>query len=87
MSNTNHGHRMSATSGHSTAERLRDITVNGRPVASAAETLAALVDEQGFAGVKVATAVNGEFVAEKSRPATSVEAGDRIEIVSARQGG
>ena len=49
--------------------------------------IAALVDEQGFANVKVATAINGEFVPERMRTATSLRPGDRIEILTVRQGG
>jgi sulfur carrier protein len=70
-----------------TETRLRKIAVNGAAVASAAGTLAALVAEQGFAGVKVATAVNGEFVPERRRAETPLADGDRIEILSVRQGG
>ncbi|MCC7251738.1 sulfur carrier protein ThiS [Hyphomicrobium sp.] len=65
--------------------RPREITVNGAPVATGAETLAALVAEQGLAGRKVATAVNGVFVTERDQ--TWLAAGDRIEILSVRQGG
>jgi sulfur carrier protein len=64
-----------------------EITVNGRCVATAAATLAALVAEQGHAGLKVATAVNGEFVPERARAGTTLGSGDRVEIVSPRQGG
>jgi sulfur carrier protein len=67
--------------------RLCEIVVNGRPLATGAETLALLVSEQGFGAVKVATAVNGEFVAERTRAETRVRDGDRIEILSVRQGG
>ncbi|MBN8911817.1 MAG: sulfur carrier protein ThiS [Rhizobiales bacterium] len=70
-----------------TSTHLREMTVNGAAVASAAGTLAELVAAQGFAGVKVATAVNGEFVPERRRAETPLSDGDRIEILSARQGG
>lgn len=63
------------------------ITVNGASLATAAETLADLVAEQGFGTMKVATAVNGEFVAERLRASTKLKSADRIEILSARQGG
>lgn len=49
------------------ADRLREVTLNGRPLSTAAETLADLVAEQGFGDVKVATAVNGDFVAARLR--------------------
>jgi sulfur carrier protein len=70
-----------------TATETREITVNGRTTATAAETLAALLAEQGLADSKVATAVNGEFVAARARAETRLSPGDRVEILSARQGG
>ncbi len=70
-----------------TETRLRTMTVNGAAVASAAGTLAELVAEQDFAGVKVATALNGDFVPERRRAETPLADGDLIEILSARQGG
>lgn len=70
-----------------TETRLRTMTVNGAAVASAAGTLAELIAEQGFAGVKVATALNGDFVPERRRAETPLADGDCIEILSARQGG
>ncbi len=63
------------------------IVVNGAPLATHAATLAELLAEQGFAGVRVATARNGDFVAERARAATRLEPGDTIEIVSPRHGG
>lgn len=70
-----------------TATKTREITLNGRPVATAAGTLADLIDEQGLGEMKVATALNGEFVAARARTATTIAAGDRVEVLSARQGG
>jgi sulfur carrier protein len=64
-----------------------EIVLNGRAVVSNAATVAALLAEQGFGGLKVATAVNGGFVAERARDATHLKAGDSVEVVSARQGG
>lgn len=64
-----------------------ELIVNGRKSASRARTLADLIEEQGFADAKVATAVNGQFVPEARRATTALGGGDRIEIVSARQGG
>jgi sulfur carrier protein len=70
-----------------TKTRLRTITVNGASLATGARTLAELVAEQGLGDAKVATAVNGEFVPARRRAETPVADGDRIEILSARQGG
>ena len=63
-----------------------NITLNGTPVTTAAATLQDLLAEQGF-GPKVATARNGDFVAAAARPATPLNPGDRIEVLSAMQGG
>lgn len=63
------------------------VVVNGRKAESLARTLAALIEEQGFGGTKVATALNGQFVPEVRRATTQLGGGDRVEIVSARQGG
>lgn len=67
--------------------RTRRIVVNGEAREAAALTLAALLDELGYGGQKVATALNGEFVPERSRPDTLVSSDDEIEVVSPRQGG
>ena len=52
-----------------------------------AATLAAALDSLGFTGRKIATAVNGRFVAATARPATKLADGDRIEVVAPMQGG
>jgi sulfur carrier protein len=62
------------------------LIVNGAAMTVAAESLAALLAEAGFAG-RVATAVNGDFVAERARAETKLKPGDRIEILTPRQGG
>ncbi len=63
------------------------LVVNGEATNARASTLAQLLDELGYSGRKVATALNGDFVPEKSRAATRIKAGDAIEIVAPRQGG
>ncbi len=52
-----------------------------------AATLAVALDSLGFGGAKIATAVNGRFVAAAARPATALTDGDRIEVVAPMQGG
>ena len=52
-----------------------------------AATLAAALDALGFGGRKIATAVNGRFVAALARPSTKLADGDRIEVVAPMQGG
>jgi sulfur carrier protein len=64
-----------------------EIVLNGKPLRTEARSVADLVAAQVQAGSKVATAVNGHFVAEAKRATTSLKPGDRIEIVSPRQGG
>jgi sulfur carrier protein len=78
---------MDTTTTTATTTRERELIVNGQPLATAAATLADLVEGQGFAGVKVATAVNGDFVAERLRATTFLGGGDRVEILTVRQGG
>ena len=52
-----------------------------------AATLAAALDSLGFGGRKIATAVNGRFVAATARQTTKLSDGDRIEVVAPMQGG
>ncbi|MBI1649541.1 sulfur carrier protein ThiS [Hyphomicrobium sulfonivorans] len=67
--------------------RAVEIVVNGEATATAAPTLFDLVAERGLADVRVATARNGDFIPERARAETRLQAGDRIEILSARHGG
>lgn len=52
-----------------------------------AATLAAALESLGFAGRKIATAVNGRFIAAAARPSIKLADGDRIEVVAPMQGG
>lgn len=63
------------------------LVVNGEARQSRAETLAELIDMQELGEARIATAVNGAFVPARARASRRLEAGDRVEIVSARQGG
>ena len=63
------------------------ILLNGEAFATDAATLDELCARLGFAEAKVATAVNGSFVALAKRPATPLTEADEIEIVAPRQGG
>jgi sulfur carrier protein len=65
----------------------RALVVNGVATVSAAATLADLIAELGYGDGRVATALNGEFVAARLRVETQLADGDRIEIVAPRQGG
>ena len=43
--------------------------------------------ELGYGDAKIATAVNGDFVAVLSRSQTNLSEGDRVEVVAPLQGG
>ena len=64
-----------------------NILLNGEAHATDAKTLDELCARLGFAQVKIATAVNGSFVAATARPAVELAPSDEIEIVAPRQGG
>jgi sulfur carrier protein len=63
------------------------IEVNGEEREIAASTLAALLAELGYVELPVATAVNLAFVRGADRAATPLREGDKVEIVSPKQGG
>ena len=63
------------------------ILVNGEPVATDALNLAELCATLGFTQAKVATAVNGCFVASAKRGLTPLAPKDEVEIVAPRPGG
>lgn len=63
------------------------IKVNGATHETEAPTLAALLEEMGLGAAKVATAVNEDFVPGPLRAQTPLGEGNRIEIVTPRQGG
>jgi sulfur carrier protein len=63
------------------------IVVNGEALETRAETVAGLLAELGYAGGWYATAVNSEVVTRDRRASTPIVDGDRIEILTPRQGG
>ncbi|MDB6180296.1 sulfur carrier protein ThiS [Paracoccus fistulariae] len=63
------------------------ITVNGEPKEIAASALADALAELGYAGARIATAVNETFVPAASRGDTILTEGDRIEVLAPMQGG
>jgi sulfur carrier protein len=63
------------------------LTVNGEVRTTRAQTLADLIAGENFGERTVATALNGAFVPVRARAEKRLETGDRIEILSARQGG
>jgi sulfur carrier protein len=63
------------------------ILVNGDSREIGAADLAAALEELGYGGAVVATAVNGEFVPAAQRRAARLADGDRIEVLAPMQGG
>jgi sulfur carrier protein len=63
------------------------ILLNGESVATDARNLDELCVKLGFAEARVATAVNGSFVAAAKRGQTALAPKDEVEIVAPRQGG
>jgi sulfur carrier protein len=63
------------------------VMINGEAQDVGAVSLAALLEQLGYTGACVATAVNGEFAPASMRGETLVQDGDDIEIVGPMQGG
>ena len=63
------------------------IILNGEPREVTASRLSDLMEELGFVGAKVATAVNEDFVAATARAHTTLTEGDRLEVLAPMQGG
>jgi sulfur carrier protein len=66
---------------------LLRVLLNGEPFATDAKNLDELCARLGFAEAKIATAVNGSFVAARERKGKTLAEADEIEIVAPRQGG
>ena len=64
-----------------------NLIVNGERRDVDATTLAGALRALDYGEAKVATALNGEFVPARSREATALKDGDRIEVLAPRQGG
>ena len=65
-----------------------NIRLNGEPAETGAKNLGELCTMLGFeTGAKIATAINGDFVAEAARSDQPLVPDDEIEIVAPRQGG
>jgi sulfur carrier protein len=63
------------------------IFVNGDQHELEPESLAQALATLGYGGRKIATAVNGHFVAAAVRPSVKLAEGDKVEIVAPLQGG
>jgi sulfur carrier protein len=64
-----------------------NISVNGEIMSVHAKTLGDILDELGYKGQRVATALNAQFVSSANRNDTKLSEGDMLEIVTPRQGG
>jgi len=63
------------------------ILVNGAWRETQHAELARALDELGYGGSTVTTAVNGEFVATAQRSRIVLTEGDRVEVLAPMQGG
>jgi sulfur carrier protein len=63
------------------------IEVNGAPRDVAPGTLAEALEALGWGDMRVATALNGSFVPAAARGQTRLAEGDRLEVLTAMQGG
>ena len=68
-------------------EDTMELIVNGEVFDGEVTTLAELIGELGYGDQRVATAVNGSFVAGNERDTYELRDGDEIEVVAPRQGG
>ena len=63
------------------------LIVNGEAHEVAAQSLETLLTELAFKGEWLATALNGELVRSCERAECALSQGDRVEILTPRQGG
>ena len=66
---------------------VMDIFCNGDRVSLDVERLAEALESLGFGDRRVVVAVNETFVAKEEWPSYRVRAGDRLDILSAIEGG
>jgi sulfur carrier protein len=63
------------------------ILVNGAWRETHSARLAPALEELGYGGAIVSTALNGEFIAAAQRTETVLAEGDRLEVLAPMQGG
>ncbi|WP_147125958.1 sulfur carrier protein ThiS [Shimia ponticola] len=63
------------------------IEVNGENKDVTATTVAEALDALGWGEARVATALNGTFVPKGARGTTALSDGDKLEVLTAMQGG
>lgn len=64
-----------------------NIQVNGETRTTEKASLAELLDDMGYQGAAMATAVNGDFVAADERHHVTLSDGDEIDVLIPMQGG
>jgi sulfur carrier protein len=70
------------------ADAAMQIILNGQPTAAdPGSTVAALIAQLGLVGKRIAVEVNENIVPRSAHESTSLQAGDRVEIVHAIGGG
>jgi len=63
------------------------IVLNGKPCDGARARLDTVLEELGYQGDAVATALNGTFVGRRARGETALSEGDQLEVIAPMQGG
>ncbi|MDQ2084119.1 sulfur carrier protein ThiS [Xanthobacteraceae bacterium Astr-EGSB] len=63
------------------------VRINGNDIEVAASTLREVVEELGYDGAIIATAVNKSFVPRTQRNSVALHDGDAIEIIMPMRGG
>ncbi len=64
-----------------------NILVNNEPRDVAGPTLADALDQLGYGGAVIGTAVNGDFAPARSRGMLMLREGDRLELLAPMRGG
>ena len=64
-----------------------NIIVNGKNRNIINVNLTFALDELGYKEMKLATALNGEFVSVQARDNLNLKEGDKLEVLSPQQGG
>ena len=64
-----------------------NIIVNGQKLNISKTNLSIILVELGYKQMKLATALNGDFISVEQRDNTELKDGDKLEILSPQQGG
>ena len=64
-----------------------NIIVNGQNQNISSANLSMVLEELGYKQMKLATALNGNFISVEQRDNTELKDGDKLEILSPQQGG